>query len=654
MILVYGGVQVDAAETSPARFPETAVADVAERCRRLLSRVRPRMVLGAAASGADLLIARAARLEKVPVRLVLPHDRATFRRTSVESRGAAWTDRYDRLLLDLADPAVEEHDDAEGTADVYRRHNRRMLDRAAALAEPDEQVWCLVVRPAASEPASVSDDLAAAAEERGVLTLDLDPTATPEGRPTAFVAMPYGRKFDPDTRRFVDCDATFDRVYVPVLEDLDLEWQRADLEADSGIIHIGMIDALASSDLVVADLLTGNANVAYELGIRHALARRATVVTRPRVAGVSTVQSVPFDLRPNRHVTFAVDRDGVTDDEATAAVTELRRVLQGVLASATIDSPVLALFERDEAGRLRRRSDLDDDLSTESALRAEVRAAISSSSVDRLRAAAARLDAETLPEHALLGLRLQLAVALSDEGALDEAEELFHRAEPGATDALRLTWLQQRALLLGRSGQALAEAGGAAGDPVERWSTAEQLLNEARTSFGDSEETCGIAAGVAKRQFGWALEHDDPVDAEAALQRMASLYRAGFLAEPSYYDGVNLVAALRLDLQHFGHDAAHADEIRQTLPVALFFAVREARADPRAFWPAVTVAELALHDALLGDRPDLGEPERLYAAASAIVAPRAWRKAAADQLRLFARCGDDPGAIDRLLRVLDR
>ena len=75
--------------------------------------------------------------------------------------------------------------------------------------------------------------------------------------------------------------AAFHRVYRPLLEDFDVDWIRADLQTDSGIIHSAMLSDLANSDLVLADLSAINFNVAYELGIRHVFASRSTVLIDP-------------------------------------------------------------------------------------------------------------------------------------------------------------------------------------------------------------------------------------------------------------------------------------------------------------------------------------------------------------------------------------
>jgi tetratricopeptide (TPR) repeat protein len=597
-----------------------------------------------------LIVTEAAHLEDIPIRLILPHDRDTFRQTSVESYGVGWTDRYDRLLTELDASSVEAHADDPAADDVYQAHNGRMLDRAAQLSEPGEHVWCLVIRPTPTSAPSVSDDLATRADTRGCLTIDIDPTASRDNRAAVFVAMPYGRKFDPVTRRTVDCDGVFRRVYVPVLEDLDLEWQRADLEADSGIIHVGMIDALANADLVIADLFTGNANVGYELGLRHALARRATLITRPRLTDVSKTQTVPFDVMPIRHLAFDRARDAITDDEAATAVVELRRILRGVLDNPKTDSPVFAWFDRDATGRLTRRDDHAEAAETETAIRALVRAAVASSSPDQMREVVANVDDATLGESARRGLRFQLAVALTNEGAYEEALALFRQAEPPTADPLRLRWLQQHAVALNWHARARAADGY---DPTGAWDRAEQLLDEARAEFGDTEESCGIAGGLAKRRFRRALDSGETVRAGAALHRMIELYRRGFRAEPNFYAGVNLVASLRLDLQHFNSDPSRSIEIDDVLPVARFFASREADADSEAFWPAITLAELTLHAALLSDVPDVAPAVAAYAQAVTLRPPPAWRSSAADQLRLCKQCGDASALIDPVLDVID-
>ena len=86
--------------------------------------------------------------------------------------------------------------------------------------------------------------------------------------PLCFVLMPFGRK--PDAAgRLVDFDAVYRELIAPAIADAKLEPLRADEEMTGGIIHKPMFERLILCEYAVADLTTANANVFYELGVRH-------------------------------------------------------------------------------------------------------------------------------------------------------------------------------------------------------------------------------------------------------------------------------------------------------------------------------------------------------------------------------------------------
>lgn len=97
----------------------------------------------------------------------------------------------------------------------------------------------------------------------------------------AFVVMPFRRKPTGRTEQHVpaevDFDALWERVYQPVLSDLGYQTVRADRDAGALIIT-QMIQRLAIADIVVADITLANANVHYEIGIRHAAKERGCVL----------------------------------------------------------------------------------------------------------------------------------------------------------------------------------------------------------------------------------------------------------------------------------------------------------------------------------------------------------------------------------------
>src|SRR5262245_7025007 len=91
--------------------------------------------------------------------------------------------------------------------------------------------------------------------------------------------------------------------------------------ARQGNIRTDMFRQLVTSDLVVADVSIHNANAFYELGIRHGLRDRHTVLIRAR-----TDHKYPFDLQTDRYLVY--DRNALA-----AAVPSLVRTLRESLAS---------------------------------------------------------------------------------------------------------------------------------------------------------------------------------------------------------------------------------------------------------------------------------------------------------------------------------
>lgn len=177
MLLVYAGNRVDAPDRAEPRFPADAVAPVEQRLRRLLAELGPTGVVGAAASGADLLVLDTARELGIPMWITLPLPPEQFLAASVADQGQEWVDRYRRVTdaaraVDVTD--LSDHDD------WYLRGNDAILDQAEAVAaELDEHekpgTLALVIRPADHDGSSATDDFARKAKARGMPVIDLDP-----------------------------------------------------------------------------------------------------------------------------------------------------------------------------------------------------------------------------------------------------------------------------------------------------------------------------------------------------------------------------------------------------------------------------------------------------------------------------------------------
>jgi tetratricopeptide (TPR) repeat protein len=642
VLVVHAGNRVDAdGAGAPGRFPPDQVDVVRARLARLLAHLRPEVVVSAAAAGSDLLVLQEALRLGLAVHVVLPSPRDVFRERSVADRGAAWTAAYDRVLDAVTAGgdrcALVEHT-FPGTPGGYCAGNQALLDHARGLGGHGETL-AVAVRPRArQDQASVTDDFVDRARTQGLACIDLDPGARPADQPTAFVVMPFGTK--PRGTGFVDCDQVFGRLIVPALEDADLRWQRADEDLDTGLIHVGMIERLGNADVVVVDTVTQNPNVFYELGVRHAFADRTTVLLGP------LGDPPPFDVRPIRHFSYRLDGGLLDEASALAAVGALREVLDpDRLRDARRDSPVFEFFELPRR-RLRVRGGPAAGPSQSLDLHQRVTAAVRSRDVGALRVLLADVRAAAVDADQQRQLLLRLGTALRDLGRYDDAIDVLRPLALTPSDGSYLLWAQQLALALRRRGERQLETGQ---DPEPSWRAAQALLDET-VELGDDPESCGIAAGLAKRRGLRALDGGDRLLAAEHLQRAADLYERGFAAAPTdYYTGLNAATTLRFLAQHLG---GRADQLARSLdlaPVAQFFAERAASSGGGDFWALVSVAELVLTRHLLGAGPTALDVERAYVRATVDGAPTPDQaQAVLDQLSLYRRLGDGGDVIDRV------
>ncbi len=148
----------------------------------------------------------------------------------------------------------------------------------------------------------------------------------------AFIVRPFG------TRRTAGSEPVeidFERVETdligPALEHHGIAGRTTLEIAAQNNIRVDMFQLLVTADVVIADISIHNANVFYELGIRHALRDRHTLLLRCRA------DDVPFDLRTDRYLEY--DRG-----DPAGALPQLIRALGETLRSKQRDSPVFQLL----------------------------------------------------------------------------------------------------------------------------------------------------------------------------------------------------------------------------------------------------------------------------------------------------------------------
>jgi tetratricopeptide (TPR) repeat protein len=155
---------------------------------------------------------------------------------------------------------------------------------------------------------------------------------------TCFVIIGFGVKTDHQAGREVDLDKTFKNIIEPVFNELGFLCYRAMDIQHSGMIDIPMYENILKADFVVADLTTLNANVLYELGIRHAVRKNTTIVISDKDL------KYPFDLShilidSYEHLGKAIDYD-----EVVRFKKHLKEKVEALLATPQTDSPIYTLF----------------------------------------------------------------------------------------------------------------------------------------------------------------------------------------------------------------------------------------------------------------------------------------------------------------------
>jgi hypothetical protein len=137
----------------------------------------------------------------------------------------------------------------------------------------------------------------------------------------AFIVRPFGTKDN------INFDQVETDLIDPALTAVGVGGRTTGEIVKQGNIRTDMFQRLLTADLVIADLSIHNANVFYELGIRHSLREKRTFMIKG--AG----DDYPFDLQTDRYFTY--DRD-----DPKKSLPDLIKALKHTLTSLDQDSPV--------------------------------------------------------------------------------------------------------------------------------------------------------------------------------------------------------------------------------------------------------------------------------------------------------------------------
>jgi len=148
----------------------------------------------------------------------------------------------------------------------------------------------------------------------------------------AFVIRPFGVKEDSSGQK-IDFERVHRELIKPALEANDLDGDTTGEIVEAGNIREDMFALILEADVVVCDITVNNANVFYEVGIRHALRKKSTIL----IKGVPTKDATPFDLLTDRYLAYNIE----APENTRVALTESIRASKA--SDRKTDSPIFQM-----------------------------------------------------------------------------------------------------------------------------------------------------------------------------------------------------------------------------------------------------------------------------------------------------------------------
>ncbi|MFR1688163.1 MAG: hypothetical protein ACLSVX_13390 [Massilimicrobiota timonensis] len=121
---------------------------------------------------------------------------------------------------------------------------------------------------------------------------------------SCFIITPIG---DVGSKIRREIDGIIDEVINPILEEMDYETNNvAHRKTNSNSITSDIIKNVYESDLCIANLTGCNANVMYELALRHASGKHVIIIT-------DNISLLPFDVKGLRAIQYTNDIQGALE-----------------------------------------------------------------------------------------------------------------------------------------------------------------------------------------------------------------------------------------------------------------------------------------------------------------------------------------------------
>jgi tetratricopeptide (TPR) repeat protein len=382
--------------------------------------------------------------------------------------------------------------------------------------------------------------------------------------PLCFILMPFGIKANADGSK-IDFDRVYQDLIAPAVRDAELEPIRADHEVTGGIIHKPMFERLILCPFAVADLTTANANVYYELGVRHAFKPFSTVQI------IAEASRLPFDVQMLRTIPYALGADGVPDPaKAGASSAAIAKFLKEARYGAH-DSPIFQLIDGLPVPNLEHlKTDLFRD-QVEYSL--QVRDKLADARRSSQKAEGVRAVEKDLGDIADLdtGVAIDLMLSYRAASAWEDMVKVIRQFSAPLAQTVMVR--EQLGLALNR---------------LKRRDEAQQVLLKLIEERGPSSETCGILGRVYKDQWEDAAKSGNTFLAKSYLDKAIKMYLQGFEVDwRDAYPGINAITLMELR-------NPPDDRRKELVPVVRYAVQRKIEKGKPNYWDYATLLELAV------------------------------------------------------------
>lgn len=369
-----------------------------------------------------------------------------------------------------------------------------------------------------------------------------------------FILMPFGKKKD-ENGNVIDFDKIYNNFIKPSIKESGLDPIRADEEQTGGIIHKAMYERLMLCEYAVADLSLLNANVFYELGIRHAIRPHSTITL------FESGSRLPFDVNFLRSLPY--DKELQNLEELKSQL--IQKLLNAQSENKDPDSPLFQLVEGLKPSNIEHiKTDIfREQVEYNKTIKSKLEILRKERNIEGLISLENEINIQTIE----FGVLVDLFLSYRAVEAFKNMISLVHKMPKP---------LQHSIMIQEQLGFALNRIG-------ER-DNAINVLKEIIKNHGNSSETLGILGRVYKDKYKEVL-CKDPSMAQGYLKKAIDTYLKGFESDfRDAYPGINAITLMEI---------ANDERKDKLLPI-VEYALKQKMKQSCNYWDYATLLEFSI------------------------------------------------------------